>query len=198
MKNQWYADIRDLIKWGGIVHLCETTQIKYVIQVAYLTDSPRLWSPLNFDGKDVPIPGHVITHFRSIGDIKRLGKKAGITIDVVKAEFSRSDRKAYGEAICKRIEKQPQRKIVLLDPDTGLAVKNAQEKHVKPEEVLLIWQALKPRDFLVLYQHKPRKSEWKNVRRKELAKALSVKENTIRMWEAMEKVRDVVFFFCKK
>ncbi len=196
MKDQLYADNRDLIKWGGILHLCNTTEIRHVMQVAYYSKSS--WPQLRFGREKEDIPKEVIDHFRDVEDIKRLGIKAGITIDVVKNEFSHSDRDEYNKAICRRIKKQPQRKIVFLDPDTGLAMQNVKAKHVKPEEVSLIWRALKPRDFLVLYQHKPRISEWKNIRRKELTKALSVKKSTIRMWEASERIRDVVFYYCER
>jgi len=200
MKDQWYGDNRDLIKWGGILYLCNTTGIKHVMQVAYYTKSS--FPKLRFDRKKEDIREEVIEHFRDIEDIRQLGKKVGITIEVIKNEFSHSDRDKYNRDICKRIEKQPQRKIVFLDPDTGLATQNVKAKHVKPEEVSLIWKALKPRDFLVLYQHKPRMSdritEWKNTRRKELVKALSAKESIIRMWVASEGIKDVVFYYCEK
>jgi hypothetical protein len=196
MKDQFYADNRDLIKWGGIVHLCNTTGIKHVIQVAYFRDSS--WLRLNFNGKDERIPKDVITHFRSIGDIKRLGKKVGIAIDIVKSEFSDSTREVYTKSICQRIQKQTQHQIVFLDPDTGLAVQNVEEEHVESAEVSSIWQSLKRGDFLVLYQHNPRISEWRNVRRKELAKALGLKESMIKMWEASERIKDVVFYYCER
>jgi len=80
MKDQWYADDRNLIKWEGLVHLYNSTGITNVIQVAYFRES--LWLPLHFNSEKVTIPNNVITHFRSKRDVKRLGKKAGITIDV--------------------------------------------------------------------------------------------------------------------
>lgn len=194
MKDQWYADNRDLIKWGGIIHLCNTTGIKHVMQVAYFRDSS--WLQLNFNGKEVSIPKDVITHFRSIRDIRRLGKKAGITIDVVKSEFS--DRETYSTSICKRIRKQTQHQIVFLDPDNGLAPLKAKAEHVTSEEISSIWQCLKRGDYLVLYQHNPHIPNWKTVRMKELARACNLVPSTIKIWEATKKVKDVVFFFCEK
>jgi hypothetical protein len=196
MKDKWYADDRDLIKWGGILHLCNTTGIKHVIQVAYYRKEPPL--QLRFDRKKEVIPKEVTEHFRDIEDIKRLGKKVGITIDVVKSEFSNSDREAYTKSICQLIQKQTQNQIVFLDPDTGLAPQKVKVEHVASDEVLLIWQSLKPGDFLVLYQHNPHIPEWKNVCRKELAKALSVKKSTVRMWEASKEIKDVVFYYYER
>jgi hypothetical protein len=197
MKDQYYADNRDLIKWGGIVHLCEITRIKHVIQAAYFRAS-RSWPQLNFNGKEVSVPEDVITHFRSITDIKRLGKKAGITIDIVKGEFSHAYREAYTKSICQRIQRQTQHQIVFLDPDNGLAPQKAKAEHVKSEEISSIWQRLKRGDYLVLYQHKPRIRNWRTVRKKEMAIACKIVPSTIRIWEATEKIKDVVFFYCKK
>lgn len=197
MKDQWYADNRDLIKWGGIIHLCNTKGIKQVTHVAYYTQSS--WPKLRFDGVEKDISKEVTKHFRDINDIKRLGKKAEIAIDVIKERFSHSRRKEYNESVIRLIKEQKQRQIVFLDPDTGLAPQKAMAEHVTGEEISSIWQCLKGDDYLVLYQHKPRISEWKIIRKKELAKALSVKDSKIKMWEeATEKIRDVVFFFCEK
>jgi len=37
MRDKWYADKRDLVKWGGIMHLLndESRGIKKVFQIAY-------------------------------------------------------------------------------------------------------------------------------------------------------------------
>ena len=196
MKDQWYADNRDLIKWGGIVDLCNTTGIKSVMQVAYYRESS--WLQLRFDRKNEDIPKEVIEHFRDIEDIKRLGKKVGITIDVLKSEFSNSAREAYTKSICRRIQKQTQQQIVFLDPDNGLSPQKAKAEHVTREEISSIWQSLKRGDYLVFYQHSFRDNKWKEIRCKQLAGACSVKENIIKMWEATEKITDVVFFFCEK
>jgi len=196
MKNTWYADNRDLIKWGGIIHLCNTTGIKHVMQVAYFRNSS--WGLLDFDGKDVPIPEEIITHFRDISDIKRLGKKAGITIEIVMNKFIHSAREAYTDSICQRIRKLSQRQIVFLDPDNGLAPQKATDEHVKSEEISSIWERLRRGDYLVLYQHSPHVTDWKNIRKKEFARACKLVPSQVKTWEAREKVKDVVFFFAEK
>ena len=202
MKNIWYADNRDIIKWGGIVHLCNTTGIKHVTQIAYFRESSRL--QLDFNGKDVSIPQDVIIHFRSMRDIKQLGTKVGITIDVVENEFSHNDREKYTKSICQQIQKQTQRKIVLLDPDTGLAPDSnkAKVEHVKPDEVSMIWHSLNNSDFLVLYQHRFRDTDWRDIRKKQIAKACNINMSLVKEWKAPKSAKDlakdVVFFFCEK
>lgn len=196
MRNTWYADDRDLIKWGGIIHLCNTTGINHVMQVAYFRNSS--WGLLEFDGKDVPIPEDVITHFRDIGDIKRLAKMAGITIDIVTEEFVHSEREAYTNSVCQRIQNLSQRQIVFLDPDNGLAPQKATDEHVKSEEIAKIWKCLRSGDYIVLYQHSPHIVDWKNIRKTEFAIACKIATSEVKIWEAKEKVKDVVFFFSEK
>jgi len=194
LKDQWYGDNRDLIKWGGIVRLCQTTGIKNVLQVAY-------WRPsqlfrLRFDGNNEDIPKEVIQHFRDIRDIKRLADKTNITIDIVDPEFT--DRNLYTKDVCQRIQQKSENQIVFLDPDTGLAKQNGKAAHVILVEVQSMWQALKQGDILVLYQHSFREKNWRNIRLNEFAEACGVQIAEIKTWEASEKVRDVIFFYCKK
>jgi len=196
LKDKWYADKRDLIKWGGIVHLCKTRGINHVIQAAYFREST--WPQLNFGYKDTPIPGDVIAHFRDIEDIKRLGKKTGLNIEVVKGGFTQRSREAYTANLCKRIRDYTQRLILFLDPDTGVAPKNAKAEHIKPEEINLIWHALKPKDVLVLYQHSFREADWQQIRKEQLAESCNLDKNRIGEWSAPKIAHDVVFFFCEK
>jgi hypothetical protein len=196
MKDEWYSDNRDLIKWGGIVHLCKETNIKYVMQVAYYRETS--WPQLNFNSSKVMIPEEVLSHFRDINEIKRLGEKIGLRINVEDRNFSRDDRNVYTNSICELISKQKLRQVVFLDPDTGIAISNVKAAHVTPQELLLIWQSMKRSDFLVLYQHSCRDTSWKTKRRKQLADACKVSRNEIKQWEAKELAHDVVLFYCEK
>ena len=83
---------------------------------------------------------------------------------------------------------------LFLDPDTGLAPNRAGTEHVKPDEVLLIWESLKEGDFLVLYQHSFRSKNWVNIRKKQLAEACQVEENKVGEWSS-DLAKDVIYFF---
>lgn len=196
MKDEWYADKRDLIKWGGIAHLCNTTGVNHVIQAAYFRESPRL--TLQFNSEEVLLPSAVVSHFRDIEGIRSLGTNIGVTIEVVKSEFNKQSREAYTEAICQLIQRHRQRQIVFLDTDTGLATKNAKAEHIKPEEIYLIWQSLKRGDILVLYQHKFREKNWRQIRKEQFAEACNLNKGRISEWSAPKIADDVVFFFCEK
>ena len=145
MKDIWYGDNRDIVKWGGIVHLCSKTGINFVLQIAYYRS--QQWLEMSFDNDHVNIPREVFRHFRYLEDIKRLGLVIGINIQVINKEISQSRRGSYHNAILNYLNKLKERKIVILDPDTGLAPNKAGAKHVKPDEVLLIWESVKEGDI---------------------------------------------------
>jgi len=91
-----------------------------------------------------------------------------------------------------------EKKIVFLDPDTGLEPKKCKAEQVKHCEVKQIFSSLKTGDFLVFYQHKFFDSEWDEIRRKELAEACDLSKCKIRTWKANEIANDVIFFFFEK
>ena len=196
MKDVWYADDRDIVKWGGLVHLCSEKGIKNVVQVAYYRKYQ--WQKLLFDEAQIDLPEQVIKHFRDIEDIKRFAYPTGLNIEVIKKDFSHGTRMDYHRDVCKRIDSLKGPKIVFLDPDVGLAPNKGTARHVKPDEVSRIWESLNPQDFLVFYQHRFRDTNWVGIRRKQLAEACGVEIGQIRTWSAQKIAKDVVFFFIEK
>jgi hypothetical protein len=199
MRDKWYADKRDLVKWGGIMHLLNDKNlgIKKVIQIAYYRKDN--WPPLNFNGDDIPIPEKVLNFFRDITLIKNLDKR----IEVFNQEFDHKDRQKYTDDLCKTLKGIQERKIVFLDPDTGLEPKKCKVENVKHSEVKQIFDSLKPGDFLVFYQHKffPKNDNgktWDEIRHSELAEACEISKGKIRTWKANKIANDVIFFFTEK
>ena len=66
----------------------------------------------------------------------------------------------YTEKLVKHLATLASPKIVLLDPDTGIAPKHFNARHVTADEVRAVWEALEPHDWLVLYQHARRSKTW--------------------------------------
>jgi len=195
MRDKWYADKRDLVKWGGIMHLLnENLGIKKVIQVAYYRKDS--WPPLNFNGDKIPIPEKVLKYFRDINLIKKLDKR----IKVLNQEFDHKDRQKYTDDLCKILQGIQEKKIVFLDPDTGLEPRECGggAEHIKRKEVKQIFGSLNSGDFLVFYQHKFRSSKWNEIRLSELAKACGLSRSKIKTWKANEIANDVIFFFAEK
>jgi hypothetical protein len=197
MKDIYYGDKRDIVKWGGIVHLCTTSGIKKVIQVAYYRPDQRL-KEIHFDGQTVSISETVSRHFfKDIEDIKRLSSEIGVMIQVVKIQFNHATRKLYHDEISQIIKRVKEHKVVFLDPDTGLNSVKASAIHVQPEELHAIWQSLNPKDFLVFYQHAPHFAGWRETKRSEFAAACEVQLELVKEWQSDE-VSDVIIFFIEK
>jgi len=198
MRDTWYADKRDVVKWGGILHLCAIKQIRHIIQVAYYRNTE--WPAMVFDGASVSVPPKVLEHFRDIGDIHRLGERAGVDIDVFKTHFSHSHRAEYEHEMCNEIRQLNHKKIVFLDPDTGLEPKTCKPEHVKHIEVAAIWNSIRPYDILVFYQHRfwTSSGDWIEIRRGQFAESCGVELGQVQMWFAKEIAFDVVFYFLEK
>jgi hypothetical protein len=154
MRNQWYGDGRDLIKWGVLVHLAEKWKLEAIIHVAYLRPNdpcPRIVG----EEKPVALPQQVCDFFcRDIHDVKQLKSINKIRIEIFDEPFDGKDRNGYGDQIIKfirRVRSGPV--VVFLDPDTGIAEKNPKTQHVTPKDVKKIWKELDKDDWLILYQH---------------------------------------------
>jgi len=199
MRDKWYADKRDLVKWGGILHLLNNKDlgIGKVFQVAYYRKDH--WPPLTFNGDDIPIPQEVLNYFRDIKLIKNLDSR----IEVFNREFDHKDRQKYTDDLCEILKGIQEKKIVFLDSDTGLEPKKCKVEHVKHREVKQIFDSLHLGDFLVFYQHKfwPSRNNgktWYEIRLCELAKACGLSGSKIKTWKANEIANDVIFFFTEK
>ena len=198
MRDQWYSDKRDLVKWSVLLLLAEKCNAVRIIQIACYNASK--FEEIEIDGKPVSIPAEVISHFRSIGKISGLTTHPKIT--VFDASFGKPDRDSYFEAAKKLIDLfNQERCIVFLDPDTGLEPKGkADEKHVRNSELQVIWDAL-PKDWmLVFYQHKTNKSsqKWIEPKREQFAKAIGVPLPSAKIASGEKVANDVVFFFSIK
>src|SRR5207249_2943066 len=82
-----------------------------------------------------------------------------------------SKRQEYIKKIIEEIQRYSDTLIVFLDPDTGIAPKSAKPEHATSADIQEIWEAVKPRDWLVMYQHASRDTKWIQNRRAEFSKA---------------------------
>jgi hypothetical protein len=140
--------------------------------------------------------GHVLLHFRAIGLVAELGKMSGIPINVFDDPFLHQKRSAYVARAADAIREQSGGPgLDLLDPDTGLSTRPKSE-HVSPDEVTAFWECLRPRDWLVLYQHADRTKDWRTRRRDEFARAVPG-ESVDTFWSP-DGAKDVVLFAARK
>ena len=195
MRDQWYGDNRDLVKWGTLIHLAQRDDRSTILHVAcYRPDDAR--PPLHSARGHVDIPTPVIRHFRDLDTVQRLAKPSGIRIEIFKSPFRR--RAEYFQKARRRIASLSGASlIVFLDPDTGLAGEVAGPEHVTPEDLHSVFEVMADGDVLVCYQHARRQKDWRGDRRRAFTRALGVSSQDVEVFES-ELARDVVLFSATK
>lgn len=198
MRDQWYSDKRDLVKWSVLLHLAEENRSDRIIQIAYY--NPSEFSDIQIDGRSHPIQDKVISHFRNIGNISTLTTSPKIT--VFDSPFKRRARKSYLDSAIKHVDSfAGERCIVFLDPDTGLEPKGkANHTHVTNQEVSTFWAAIKHDWILVFYQHQNNKNggPWIEPKRAQFAEAANIPLESVKLACSPKLANDVVFFFALK
>ena len=194
MKDHWYGDKRDLVKWGALIHLARENGITNIIQVAFLRRIGNLPTLLTSQG-EVTIAAEVWTHFRDVAMIKGLGYAVGMNIILIADEYRPAKRADYVQAALETTRQMgPGPKIVFLDPDTGIAPARALAEHVKDVEIQAFWSHLVAGDWLALYQHAPRQRNWLESKRASFARICGLRTADVRKFTSPAVARDVVFF----
>ncbi len=195
MKDQWYGDNRDIVKWAVLLHLARQYDVKRIIQVAYFRSTE--WKYLIIDGKKKDIPSEVLRHFRNVRNITKMVKEPNIEI----IDFIFSDRNIYMEKIIKGVTRHKgTRTIVFLDPDTGLEPNRPKFEHVLEAELREIWKKMHNEDLLVFYQHQTNKNgqPWIKPKRRQFQASIGAEKGAVKIAKAPDIARDVVFFYCQK
>jgi len=201
MRDQWYGDNRDLVKWGVLLELSRNFARPHILQVLYLR--PSEWGNLEIDGEIRPLPKEVRQHFRSVKAIQQMTSE--VQIELIHEEFR--DRNLYLDQVKERIRsRQIHPGVVFLDPDTGLEpAGHAGLQHVFNRELTAIWGALTPGDVLVFYQHKTNRNQepWIKPKLGQFESAINAdagENNRIRgkLAYAPDVANDVAFFFATK
>jgi hypothetical protein len=151
--------------------------IERVVQVAFLRpgDRPVLVSELWRE--PVQVPDVVWQHFRPIDPAETdLSSALGLEIEVIDWLFDPSKRDAYASAVERHLRLIDRKKLVLLDPDTGMEPQSSSPtgNHVLLEELAQFWQALRPKDWMILYQHRWRKSGWDTIAQRRFGEIVQV------------------------
>jgi hypothetical protein len=196
MRDEWYGDKRDLVKWGVLLELERRYGAKHILQVLYYRRSE--WKLLEIDGDKVELNSAVLQHFRDPFSASKIACKS--CVEVLRETFS--DRDQYHNVVLQRIRQRTKHpRIIFLDPDTGLEPGGrATLNHVLESELGEIWNALRPRDVLVLYQHQTNRngSEWIKTKKKQFERAIGIGKGESKIGRAGGIARDVAFFFVEK
>ena len=195
MRDSWYGDNRDLVKWSALVYLARREAVSAILHVAMYRPGSAPAPLATAHGKVDP-PAEVFRHFRDLDDIQRLGVATGLAIEVVKEPFT--DRIAYFGRVCERV-RAPRggSLLVLLDPDVGLAPEIHGPEHVTSTEVAAVFAALRSGDLLVCYQHARRQKDWRGRARRAFANAPGLPSFEVEVLQS-EVARDVLLLAVKK
>ncbi len=194
MRDIWYGDNRDLVKWGGLLHLAQLHAIELIVQVAFYR--PSEFGGLEKDAEEIPLPGPVREHFRSLHSIDGLAGRAGIAIRLIDGLFEHSNRSNFISSVAQDLEALADRKVVLLDPDTGIAPRRHNANHVTAGEIAALWACLRPGDWLVLYQHARRTRSWLDETREEFR--LATDARSVSTYRGSRLASDVALFAAAK
>lgn len=192
MRDAWFGDRRDVVKWAAVAHIASREQIEMVTHVAFLRRVPpfKLETP---DGTEQINPS-VWQFFRDITTIRDLGSKLKLEIVVYSEDFKH--RSTYTKQLSAKLGEISKRKLVLLDPDTGIAPKQPTLGHVKHEDIRSFWDALRLGDWLVVYQHASRKKDWLGEPRRVLSEVCDGRP--VAVYKASKLASDVAFLCVKK
>ena len=194
------------MKWGVVAHLAEKAKPAMAVQLAFYRQartSDYKLRHLTGGGTASPVafPSSVTSAFkRRVQQIKE--KELGIEVEIYDAAFvyTSGDGEYRNRYIAQFIEwlkeRRGERRVVLLvDPDTGLERESTNgPAYIKEAELRRLFTSLSVGDWLVLYQHAPRKKNWVEVDRVRVANALHVDVAKVDVFDCVDVAEDVAFF----
>jgi hypothetical protein len=195
MRNKWYSDNRDLVKWSILTHLAKRTGATRILQIAYFRHDTL--AGIEIDGEPFEIPLEVKAHFRDIRRIQDLSPH--VRISVFDTVFE--NREEYLDQARNFITSFADEKcVIFLDPDTGLEPAHPNLNHVLEQEIRKFWAALKSGDVLVFYQNQTNRkgTPWMEPKRTQFERAIEAPEGTVKIAHGLKLARDVAFFYVRK
>ena len=99
MRDQWYGDKRNLVKWGTLVYLAKREGLATILQLAMYRPSDAC-APLRSGNREIALPNEVLRHFRDLDDIQRLSERVGIRVDGFKATLQDTLMKTGAVLVC--------------------------------------------------------------------------------------------------
>ncbi len=202
MQNRWYGDVCDLVKWGTTIHLAGDDPKVKILYVAMMRPDDERDFSLREIGMAIAHtpPEKVLTHlgrFRLVRDIVHLDKRIAIydkPFPGTDQDGCEQTREGYFRNVCRWIKRfQERRRVVLIDPDTGMKAKRCTPKHLQPVELELLYKNLRTGDTLVLYQHGHRQGDWIGA-----TLALFPKDGRVRVFQCPELTSTVALFAVRK
>ena len=205
MRNEWYGDKRDFLKWPTLLYLANREGIRQIFQVAMRTDAEPPYPPITtLNGERVNCENfteQVSNHFHQHNDlngIRAVGEHFGIDIVVWPETFTHANRSGYFANILAEIQKYECPTIWFFDPDTGIEPPSgANRTHVRLSELANAFQLIPEGDYLASYQHAWREENWQSQARTRLSQKLNVGVSGVEVFTS-DYANDVIILAVRK
>ena len=159
MREKWFSDNRDLVKWAILTQIAQKNGLYTILQIPYWRPE-EFYPHFKFQDESPQVSDKVWQFFRNIHHAKSLGPKFGISINIIASEFKSDQRNEYLKEIKSEIRRLKRPLLLFLDPDTGLQPNKCKPEHTSIDEIKKLWPILQSKEWLVLYQHARRTSDW--------------------------------------
>ena len=202
MRDQWFSDVKDIVKWGVIDGLAsEHRRATRILYVAMRTRDDKKYRELVLDnGKSVPVA--IYKFFRGIDRLGDLPWSSKVRFEPILEFFEHRYRGAFFERVRVAISKgrkTGERTVLFLDPDTGIEPpKTVDKKHVKESELRELFGALEPNDLLSVYQHKTRDAKWLLRARSVLAKATARQLDSVEVHQGSDLTKQLAVLVVRR
>lgn len=196
MRDKWYGDNRDIVKWSSILKTAVDNEILNILHVAYYQKSPPV--QVEIGGNRFELQKEIWKHFRDIDNIRRIKKVNGktINIEVILDQFK--ERNEYLSNVLNRIKRNTKPFICFLDPDTGLEPpKSINLNHVLNNELSEVWKVLPNKSILIFYQHRNRNKDWIDEKKEQFATCIKRPTDSVDVTKSSI-ANDVVLFIATK
>ncbi|MHC1791135.1 hypothetical protein [Solidesulfovibrio sp.] len=196
MKNTWYGDNRDIVKWSTLISLSRSNKFGTILYVPYLRDS--VFGNITIDNRKFDVRAEVVSHFRDVLKVKLLTENP--SIEILADQFN--NRLTYKSLILDFIQKNSDKKdyILFLDPDTGLEPANHPSLcHVLDNELREIWNKVPGGCVVACYQHKTNRNAnpWIVGKQRQFAEAIGVNVGAVKIASGAI-ANDVAIFYAHK
>jgi len=168
MKNQYFGDVRDLFKYDLALHLLERVKrLNRMLFIPMLTpdDGTGHGGKIDWERAKAGSRNRELVDFlrsrveegrRDVREIEPFYRERGVEIRIHgdgQGYFSMADRASYFQSLDERMLRSS---LVVLDPDIGLEVKDADEKHLMYSEVKQLYRRMGYNSLMMIFQYLPR------------------------------------------
>jgi hypothetical protein len=169
MKNKYFGDIRDLFKYDLILRIAQgMVSIHRFLFIPMLTrdDSNKEGEKTDYTQAKAGTQNKALMSYlkncvdgnrRNIAEIGRYFELNRVEICIYKEQFSHKNRREYFNGIKGRKEFFSNA-LIFVDPDIGLEIEQAGEKHFFYREAKDIYDYMNEDSILMIYQHIPREN----------------------------------------